>query len=46
VETIKISDQLGDGIKFEDIKQKKTGSFYQKTGQQIEAWLFNRLYCS
>jgi hypothetical protein len=35
VETIKISDQLGDGIKFEDIKQKKICSFNQKTGQQI-----------
>jgi hypothetical protein len=35
VETIKISDQLGGGIKFEDIKEKKTGSFYQKTGKQI-----------
>jgi hypothetical protein len=35
VETIKISDQLGAGIKFEDISKKKTGSFYQKAGKQI-----------
>jgi len=35
VETIKILDQLGAGIKFEDISKKKTGSFYQKTGKQI-----------
>jgi hypothetical protein len=33
VEIIKISDQLGGGIKFEDIKEKKTGSFYQKAGK-------------
>jgi hypothetical protein len=35
VGTIKILDQLGAGIKFEDISKKKTGSFYQKTGKQI-----------
>jgi hypothetical protein len=35
VETIKISDQLGEGIKFEDIKKKKIGSFYQKAQKQI-----------
>jgi hypothetical protein len=38
VETIKISDQLGVAIKFEhveDIREKKIGSFYQKTGKQI-----------
>jgi len=35
VETKKKSDQLGEGIKFEDIKEKKTGSFYPKAGKQI-----------
>jgi hypothetical protein len=35
VETIKISDQRGGGIKFEDIKEKETGSLYQKAGKQI-----------
>jgi hypothetical protein len=37
VQTLKMSDQLGKGIKFEGIKEKKTGSFYQKTGNQISA---------
>jgi len=35
VETINFLDQLGAGIKFEDISKKKIGSFYQKTGKQI-----------
>jgi hypothetical protein len=35
VETKKKSDQLGKCMKFGDIKEKKTGSFYQKAAKQI-----------
>jgi hypothetical protein len=31
----KKSNQLREGIKLEDIKEKKTCSFYQKAGKQI-----------
>jgi len=37
VGTIKISDQLGEGIKFENIKEKKIAVFIKKTGQLIQA---------
>jgi len=35
VETKKKSNQLGGGIILEDIKEKNTGSFYQKAAKQI-----------